>query len=129
MLADLLSECFGTDLEETWERERPAMAQVAARVCGLERCKPSNVCEAQRVSFASLRIRDSADSPENAGFRDTKNWRRSARVFAVQHRLHVQIFDRHKDGLPGVVRRESVQEVSALLAAVGDDSLRHRCFS
>ncbi|MDS0242726.1 IS6 family transposase, partial [Haloferax sp. S2CR25-2] len=22
MLADLLSECFATDLEETWERER-----------------------------------------------------------------------------------------------------------
>ncbi|CQR49511.1 hypothetical protein BN996_00972 [Haloferax massiliensis] len=24
MLADLLSECFATDLEETWERERTA---------------------------------------------------------------------------------------------------------
>ncbi|AHZ24119.1 putative transposase [Haloferax mediterranei ATCC 33500] len=65
MLADLLSECFATDYEETWERERTAMRRdaerlvfppeikdfwrrpkLAVRVCGLERrLRLSNVHE------------------------------------------------------------------------------------
>lgn len=41
MLADLLSECFATDYEETWERERTAntLTGVAVR----SRCQHSSV--------------------------------------------------------------------------------------